>query len=281
MTEHAPVLHRVGARPALPDYLREVWQRRAFVLRLASYRIEAENTSNRLGMAWVVLKPLLNAGVYGLVFGLVLGTHRDVQDFLAFLVIGVFMFEFFATCLTTGAKSITGNEPLVQSLAFPRMTLPLALVVQRLLQFVPMLGIGALFAIAYGNRPSLTWLLLVPLVALFTLFNTGLTLIMARLTVHARDLVHMTPFLSRLFFYTSGIFYSINERLPDDSPFRPVVDAQPIHEFCTLARAILMDGPQYRIPLDYWWMAALWSFGLLAVGIVFFWAAEERYGGTH
>ncbi len=271
-------LTRVGGRPPLGAYLAQVWQRRGFVTALARYRIEAENGRNRLGLGWVVLRPLINAGIYGAVLGLLLRTNRDVDDFVPFLVIGVFMFEYFSTCFTNGSRAITANAALVQSLSFPRMALPLAAVVQRFLQLVPMVVIMAVVAVAWGNPPDVGWLLLVPLLALFTCFNLGLTLVMARLTVHSRDLTQVLPFVSRLFFYTSGIFFSIEARFPEGSLVRSVADGQPIHEFLTLARAILLDGPGYAMPWEYWGFAALWSLGLLAVGVVFFWAAEERYG---
>ncbi|MEH3033043.1 MAG: ABC transporter permease [Aeromicrobium erythreum] len=273
-------LHKVGGRPPLGAYLHQVWERREFIYALARFKIEAENGRNRLGMAWVVLKPLINAGVYGLVFGLLLGTHRDVEDFIAFLVIGVFMFEYFSTCFTTGSKSITSNAALVQSLSFPRMSLPLALVAQRLLQFVPMIGIMAVVAVCFGNWPSWHWIMLLPLVVLFTTFNVGITLFTARLTVHFRDLTQLLPFIARFFFYTSGIFYSIDERFPEGSTFRKIADLQPIHEFLTLGRSILLDGPQYTMPIDFWFYATGWSAALLVLGTLFFWSAEERYGRT-
>lgn len=273
-------LHRVGGRPPLLAYLGEVWQRREFIYSLAKFRLEAENGRNRLGMGWVILKPLLNAAVYGLVFGLLLQTRRGVEDFVPFLVIGVLMFEYFSTCFTTGAKSITSNAALVQSLSFPRMSLPIALVGQRLMQFVPMLLIMMVTASVYGSYPSLTWLLLIPLTILFTVFNTGLTLITARLTVHFRDLTQLLPFVARFFFYTSGIFFSVRQRFGEDSVVRKIADVQPIHEFLTLGRAILLDGSSYTIPGEYWVYASAWSIVTLLVGILFFWAAEERYGRT-
>lgn len=273
-------LHRVGGRPPLLAYLGEVWQRREFIYSLAKFRLEAENGRNRLGMGWVILKPLLNAAVYGLVFGLLLQTRRGVEDFVPFLVIGVLMFEYFSTCFTTGAKSITSNAALVQSLSFPRMSLPIALVGQRLMQFVPMLLIMMITASVYGSYPSLMWLLLIPLTILFTVFNTGLTLITARLTVHFRDLTQLLPFIARFFFYTSGIFFSVRQRFGEDSVVRKIADVQPIHEFLTLGRAILLDGSSYTIPGEYWVYASAWSIVTLLVGILFFWAAEERYGRT-
>lgn len=273
-------LHRVGGRPPLGDYLRHVWERRSFIVALARFRTEAENNANRLGMLWVVLKPLLNAGVYGLLFGLLLNTHRGVDDFVAFLVIGVLMIEYFSTCLAQGAKSITANAALVQSLSFPRMALPLALVLQRLLAFVPTLAVMAVFAIAFGNWPTWQWLLLVPLVAVFTAFNLGITLFTARLTVHLRDLTHLLPFVNRFVFYSTGVFFSYEQRFADRPDALRWIDLQPLHEFLTLARGILLSGPEYPVEPRLFVYATGWALVLLVAGTVFFWSAEERYGST-
>ena len=273
-------LHKVGGRPPLGQYLSEVWRRREFIYSLARFRIEAENGRNRLGMGWVVLKPLINAGVYGAIFGILLGSNARPAHFVEFLIIGVFMFEFFSTCFTTGSKSITSNAALVQSLSFPRMALPLALVAQRLLQFLPMVAIMLVAVVAFGTAPRLEWLLLVPLVVLFTIFNAGLTLITARLTVHFRDLTQLLPFIARFFFYTSGIFFSVDKRFQDHPTVLRIADAQPIHEFLSLGRSALLEGKYYAMKPEYWLYSGLWAVATLVVGVLFFWAAEERYGRT-
>jgi len=273
-------LHRVGGRPPLRQYLTEIWRRREFIYSLSRFRLEAEFSANRIGMGWIMLRPILNVAIYGLIFGVLLQTRRNVDSFIAFLVVGVMLFEFFQACFTAGAKSITSNQALVQSLSFPRLSLPLALVLQKLMQFIPTLTIVFVVAIANGSNPSTTWLLMIPLIALFTMFNLGLTFITARLTVHFRDLTQVLPFLSRMFFYTSGIFFSIEDRFSDLPTLQRIADWQPIHEVLTLGRAIMLDGPQYDIPVEYWAYLSVWSVGILIVGTIFFWSAEERYGRT-
>ena len=279
-------LHKVGGRPPLRAYVSEVWRRRVFIFSMARFRIESENQQNSLGMFWVILKPLLNALVYGLIFGFLLGSNSRPEHFVEFLIIGVFIFEFFSQAWTAGGKSITNNAALVQSLAFPRMVLPLAAVTQRFLQFLPTVGIMLVFLLINGNPPDFHWLLIVPLFFLYFLFNCGLALVTARLSVHWRDLNNFLPFLTRLFFYTTGIFFSIEERFgprPEDNyDGHPLVlkiaAAQPIHEFLTLARSALLQGPGYGFNERYWLYAIAWSIGLLAFGTWFFWRAEERYG---
>ncbi len=272
-------LKRVGARPPLNAYLVEVWHRRQFIYSLSKFRIEAENQRNRLGIGWVVLKPMLNAVVYGVVFGILQGDSKP-ENFVQFLIIGVFMYEFFSTSLAAGTKSITGNYALVQSLSFPRMVLPLSAITQRLLQFIPSVVIMLLLNMAMGEVPRFQWLLLLPLIALYYLFNVGVGLITARLTVHFRDLSQLIPFITRLFFYTSGIFFSIEKIFGSYPRIMRFFDFQPLHEFMSLARGILISTDEYKVDPMYWAYAAVWSVSIFVIGLSFFWVAEERYGRT-
>jgi teichoic acid transport system permease protein len=271
-------LTRVGGRPPLRQYLAEVWRRREFIIALARFRITAENQLNRLGMAWVVLRPLINAAIYGLIFGVIMGAAGRPEDFIEFLIIGVFMFEFFSSSFTSGAKSITANSALVQSLDFPRMALPLSTIVQRFLQFVPMLGVVGILVTIGGHYPSLRWLALIPLALVFFIFNTGLALITARLTVHLQDLSQLLPFITRIIFYTSGIFFSIEQRFEDHPQVVKAAGIIPIHEFLTLGRWIFLGGADNPPHPEFWLYSSLWAIGVLAIGTVFFWRAEERYG---
>ena len=268
-------LERVGARPSFTDYVTEVWRRRDFTYSLAKYRIQSENERNRLGMLWVVLRPILSAMVYGLVFGLILAGMRPA-NFVPFLIIGVFFLEFFNTSMNGGAKSIISNTALVQSLPFPRMVLPIATVLQNLLNFMPTLLLMFVLTMLWGARPNLSWFLFIPLIALFYLFNQGVALIFARLTVHVRDLSQFVPFISRLIFYTSGVFFDPRTVLEPYPTLQAIYAWHPLNEVLAIARGILLD--EYSIPWDYWWKLAIWAVVILVVGTVFFWKAEERYG---
>lgn len=272
-------LTRVGGRPPLFTYLKEVFKRRDFIYSLAKYRIEAENQRNRLGVGWVLLKPLLNAAVFGLVFGTLMKSRQDTPDFLAFLLIGVFLFEFFSGSLGAGAKAITSNQALVQSLAFPRMSLPVSVVTQKFIQLVPTLVLLMLILLVMGHRPTFEWLLIIPLALLFYAFCLGMALIVSRLTVHIRDLSNLIPFFTRFIFYTTGIFFSFDVRFADQPQLVEVVQYQPIYAILTLGRSILLDSsPLYDMNPQLWWIVGGWAAGLLLVGIVFFWRAEEQYG---
>lgn len=270
--DHLP---RLGGRPRLSAYLGLLWRRRHFTIELARSRFRAENEQDRLGAAWIVIKPLINAAVYGLVFGLLLPSSSRPENFVPFLVAGIFVFQFFAASLSDGAKSITGNLGLVRSLHFPRAMLPVATVLQRAYGLVPMMAVLALLAVATGEGIRLHWLMVVPALLLATVFNTGVAFVAARLTIHVRDVAQLIPFVTRLLFYASGIFYSI-DRVVSDPLVAGVLQANPVHVYISLVRgAFLVDLPA---PPEAWWFGVGWAGLLFVGGFFFFWPAEERYG---
>ncbi len=268
-------LHRVGARPRFWAYLSQTWQRRDFIVTMAEYRLRASVEANRLGIAWLVLQPAFNAIIYGTIFGMLQSGNR-APDYPARVMIGVFLWGFFAHSLTDGAKSITGNRALVQSLAFPRLTLPLAEVIKQFLALLPALVLLGIILPFLGDRPSWSWLLMIPLLLLYLLFNAGVAMIGARLTVHVRDLTQLLPFVVRILFYTSGVLFDVSRLFKAHPWVIALYDFHPVYQVLQLARGILMgiEGVEPK----YWLYFSGWAVVVFVAGLLFFWVAEERYG---
>lgn len=273
---HRYGLVRIGTRPRFVKYLVDAWKRRTFAHTLARYRIQSENERNRLGMGWVVIKPTLNALIYGLVFGLILSSDSRPDNFIAFLLVGVFVFEYFGNSFGQGAKAITNNTRLVRSLSFPRILLPVAVLLEQLYRMVPILGVLGVLLLVFGESLSWTWLLIVPVIFMMSFFNAGVAMIAARMSVHVRDIQQVIPVLTRILFYTSGIFFSIDLVLADKPELLAIVHRTPVYEFISLARNVLIaDSP---IDPALWIWAGIWAGSTFVFGVVFFWLAEERYG---
>lgn len=278
-------LPRVGARPPLREYLTEMWHRRHFAATLSRFRIESSLAQNRLGLAWVVLNPLLQAGLYGLIFGVIMPSSSRPEGFLPFLVTGFFIFTFFSQSFGQGAKSITGNASLVRSLSFPRMLLPISAVLQQLYQLVPMLGVLLVILLGFGEFPRWSWLLAIPVLILMTMFNLGVAFIAARLTVHIRDVTQIIPLITRVLFYLTGIFYSLELVLAGKNPaLLTIAHINPVYSYVALVRNALLgpavdkDGNVVPYPDILWATAGISAVVFLVVGFIFFWKAEERYG---
>lgn len=268
-------LHRVGARPSLGAYLKQTWERRTFIYELAKARVQSQNQRNRLGMLWVIIKPTMNALMYGFIFGVLQGGNKPA-DFPVFVVIGVFLFEFFTSSMNGGAKSITGNAAFVQSLAFPRLALPVAQVTQGALTLMPMVVVMFIYSMILGTTPKWTWLMIIPLLMLFTVFNMGVALVCARITVHIRDFTNILQIISRMLFYTSGVLFGADRLLSQWPWLLAMFDWHPIYQTLELARAYIMDDHLFQ-PRG-WMVLSIWAVVSLVGGLIYFWKAEERYG---
>jgi teichoic acid transport system permease protein len=198
-----------SARPGLVSYLRLVWQRRHFIVAYATARNVSMYTEARLGQLWQVLTPLLNAGVYYLVFGILFQQNRGIYHYTAYLVIGVFIFSFTERSIVVGSTVMRANIALIRALHFPRACLPLAYVMVEFQQL--MVSSVVMFAIVLVTGEPLTWywLFLVPVLMLQATFNMGAALIMARLGAGAQDFSQLIPFLTRIWRYFCGVMYSI------------------------------------------------------------------------
>lgn len=268
-------LKQVGVRPKFVDYLKETWSRRDFAFTMSLYASESANARTRLGRWWLVLLPSLQALAYGLVFGLILGDLRPA-NFIPFLITGVFLFSFFSGSFSSGAKAITSNGGLLKTLSFPRILLPLSAVIRQFINFLPQLALLPLVMILFGQEISWEWLYLIPIALLMFLFSTGLAMISARLTVQVKDLGKLVPFITRLMFYSSGIFFEIDKVFARYPELLALAQLNPVHDFISLARGAMVNGMTLTPYL--WLISTIWAVAVFLFGVFYFWKAEARYG---
>jgi teichoic acid transport system permease protein len=198
-----------GARPSLLAYLVMLWQRRHFIVGYATARNVSMYTDAKLGQIWQVLTPLLNAGVYFLIFGELFQTSRAVNHFPAFLLVGVFVFAFTERSIVTGSNVMRANLQLIRALYFPRASLPLAYVIVELQQMMIGMVVCVIAMLASEQWPTRHWLLLIPVMLLQTLFNTGAALVFARLGGAVADVSELIPFFMRISRYFCGVMYLV------------------------------------------------------------------------
>jgi teichoic acid transport system permease protein len=196
-------------RPSALAYAYQLWRRRHFVFAFATARNVAMYTEAKLGQLWQILTPLLNAGVYFLIFGLLLHINRGVPNYLAFLVTGVFVFNFTQRAFISTSTVIPDSLQLIRALQFPRASLPLAYVMIEFQQML--LSMVVLAAIVLGTGEPITWywLLLIPALLLQTVFNVGVGLAVGRLGSQVNDFSQLLPFLMRTWLYMSGVLFNI------------------------------------------------------------------------
>ncbi|MFE2984447.1 ABC transporter permease [Streptomyces sp. NPDC059262] len=271
-----------GARPGLFEYVRQLWGRRHFILAFSQAKLTAQYSQAKLGQLWQVATPLLNAAVYYLIFGLILHASRgmSMDVYIPFLVTGVFVFTFTQSSVMAGVRAISGNLGLVRALHFPRASLPISFALQQLQQLLFSMIVLFIVAVGFGSYPGLSWLLIIPVLALQFLFNTGLALIMARMGSKTPDLAQLMPFVMRTWMYASGVMFSIPIMLADKPAWvADLLQWNPAAIYMDLMRFALIDGyGSGNLPPHVWAVAAGWSVLVAVGGFVYFWKAEERYG---
>ncbi|WP_225840529.1 ABC transporter permease [Streptomyces sp. NK08204] len=271
-----------GARPSLVEYVRQLWGRRHFILAFSQAKLTAQYSQAKLGQLWQVATPLLNAGVYYFIFGVILHASRGMSKevYIPFLVTGVFVFTFTQSSIMSGVRAISGNLGLVRALHFPRASLPVSFALQQLQQLLFSMAVLFVFAIGFGSYPGLSWLLIVPVLLLQFLFNTGLALILARMGAKTPDLAQLMPFVLRTWMYASGVMFSISKMMEGRPEWAVrLLQVNPIAVYMDLMRFALIDGyGAANLPPHVWAIALFWAVVVFAGGFVYFWKAEERYG---
>lgn len=264
------------ARPPIPEYVRRLWQRRYFIYSFATSRAVAKYSGARLGMLWQVLTPVLYAGIYVLIFGVLLHTTRGVENFVAFVVTGVFVMHFTQRSVSSGARSITSNLNLIRALHFPRAALPLAATLVELQQMLVALVILGVIVLGTGEPLTWSWLLLPLVIALQTVFNLGATFFIARIGSMFPDITNLLPFVLRVWLYMSGVMFPIHERM--HGWVADLFLINPAAVFLELARDSVMLDYHSHTPINGWVLAAVWSVVVCCAGFLYFWAGEETYG---
>ncbi|MET9548590.1 ABC transporter permease [Streptomyces sp. NPDC006627] len=271
-----------GARPSLPAYVRQLWRRRHFITAFATAKLTAQYSQAKLGQLWQVMTPLLNAAVYYFVFGVLMDTKRDVEDYVPFLVTGVFVFTFTQASVMAGTRAISGSLGLVRALHFPRASLPISYCLQQLQQLLFSMGALVVILLCFGVPPAPSWLLVIPVLVLQFTFNTGLALVMARLGSRTPDIAQLMPFVLRTWMYGSGVMWSIDAVLKDrDLPHavQILLECNPAAVYIDLMRFALIDTFRAdQLPHHVWAWALGWALLAGIGGFIYFWKAEETYG---
>lgn len=278
MSSPTPALE-IGVTPPLGEYLRRFWARRDFILAVPIGQLRAQTQNTALGAGWHLLNPLFTAAIYYFVFGVLFGGDGRVENYPAFLVVGIFTFLYTNRSVMAGAKSVTSNLGLVSQINFPRLALPTAAsVAETISHGVAILALLVMVPIL-GGSPAWTWLLVVPALILQATFNLGVAMVVARLAFQYRDIDNLLPHLLRFWMYTSGLFFTVDfviDAVGADNLIVTLFLSNPAYIHMSLMRDAFL-GRSDALPA-MWVGAVVWSLIAVIAGFWFFRAREVEYG---
>jgi len=254
---HAPALRDVRG----PSATGGGWRRFAhltWTIAVTDFRLSYFGSA--LGYLWSLARPLLTFAVLLVVFTQIFDAGEGVEQYPTLLLLGVVLYTFFAEATSGAVTSIVNREALVRKMQFPRLVIPLSVVLTAAMNLAVNLLPVVVFALASGVRIRATWLLLpVALVALVA-FTIGVSLILAAAYVRFRDIAPIWVVLSQVIFYASTVMFTID--LIPEGWERPTL-ANPLAALIQLTRAWIVGGEQGG-PADE--MGGL-VWGLLPLGI--------------
>jgi lipopolysaccharide transport system permease protein len=215
-------LPQVSAQPSKPYlvieprsglsalHLVELWQYRDLLLTLAGRDVKLRYKQTALGVLWVILQPLMAAGIFAVVFGKVAKLPSDGFPYFLFAFAGMLGWNAFNSTLTKSSACIVDNANLVSKIFFPRLILPLSTVFSTLIDFAVAMCLMAVMMVMYGIAPTLG-ILLVPLwLVMLIMLAVGVGLFTSALMVPYRDLRYVIPVIMQFLLYASPVAYSVS-----------------------------------------------------------------------
>lgn len=206
---------------------RELWYFRELFYTLTLRDMQVRYKQTVIGIAWVVVQPVLTMIVFSLFFGsLAKVPTDDGLPYPIFVYAALVPWQFFASGVTFSANSIVTNANMIKKIYFPRLIIPIAAILSRLVDFVLAFLVLLVMMLLFGIMPTVN-LLIVPFLVLLVICTTlGMSLWLSALNVQFRDIRYVIPFLVQTLMFVSPVAYPMS--LIEDDGLRILYSINPM-----------------------------------------------------
>jgi lipopolysaccharide transport system permease protein len=263
-----------AARTPWSDEARELWGYREVLVFLTWRDLKVRYRQTALGVSWVLLGPLLNTGVFSLLFGFLLRAPSGNVPYPVLVLSGLVPWTFFAGSVGRCSASLVAQSQLVTKVYFPRVLIPAAVVLSTAVDLLIGLLLLAASLVFFGVAPGGLWYLL-PVALLSLIANTaGIGMLVAALNARYRDVGHAVPVFLQLAMYLTPVVYApslLGRRLALVYLLNPMagsVDA---------LRCAVLGASAVATPLPFWALGASLALSALvfATGAEYFRRTER------
>lgn len=267
--------------------LKEIWDYRDLLLLFVKRTITVQYKQTILGPLWWIIQPALTVIMYMVVFGGIAGIPTDDIPQSLFYLGGVCMWQYFSECLTKTSNTFVDNAGIFGKVYFPRLVMPLSVVISNLVRFGIQLGLFVIVYIYYvvvGQAPCPNWyLLLLPLLLVIMAgLSLGFGIIISSLTTKYRDLQVLFSFVVQLWMYATPIVYPLSEvagKKKFGIDLATIMCLNPVTPVIETFKYGALSAGQF---IGWGWLA--YSFGfmlvLLALGILLFNKVQKSFMDT-
>jgi len=188
--------------------LDELWAYRELLYFLVWRDVKIRYKQTAIGIAWVIIQPLLTMLVATLFFGRLAKLPSQGLPYSVFCFAAIVPWTYFSTALTNVTSVMVENQRVITKVYFPRLILPVSSALSGLVDFSIAFAVMLIFTFAHHIRPAWT-LLLLPLFLLLAVFTVlGIGLWLSALNALYRDVKYLTPFLVQFWMLASPVYYS-------------------------------------------------------------------------
>ena len=270
-------------QPQRPWYelrLGELWTYRDMVRLFVWRDFVSQYKQTILGPLWYLLQPLLTTLVFTVIFGRIAGLPTDGVPPFLFYMAGTVIWAYFAACLTKTSETFISNAGLFGKVYFPRLAVPVSILISNLVSFGIQFGLFIAFVVVYNLlgypvKPNAVLLLTPLLLLMMAGFGLGFGILISSLTTRYRDLRYLVTFGVQLWMYLTPVVYPVSS-VPE--ALQPLILANPLTPIVeTFRYAFLGSGTLNLLNL-------LYSFGFMLVimilGMLLFHRVEATFMDT-
>jgi lipopolysaccharide transport system permease protein len=260
--------------------LKELWQYRDLTLLFVRRDFVAKYKQTILGPLWFLIQPLLTTIMFVVVFGGIAKIPTDGLPQMLFYMAGLTAWNYFAESFRATSNTFVTNANIFGKVYFPRLTLPVSIVISNLIQFgiqfMFLLGFMAYYAAVGANFHVTSYIFLLPLLLLMMAgLGLGFGIIFSSLTTKYRDLTNLVAFGVQLWMYATPVVYPLSEIGPK---YKIFILANPITPIVETFRYAMLGAET----VDWTHLAYSFIFMIftLAVGVLLFNKIEQSFMDT-
>jgi len=267
-------------RSLLDINLRELWQYRDLIMLFVKRDFVSKFKQTILGPLWFIIQPLLTTIMFTIIFGNIAGIPTNGIPKILFYMSGIVGWTYFSTCLNDTSQTFIKNASIFGKVYFPRLALPISVVISNLVSFVIQFVFLCCFLVYFMVKgsdvsPNILVLWIPVLVILMAGLGLGFGIIISSMTTKYRDLTHLVTFGVTLWMYATPIIYPLSG-IPEK--YRLLVLANPMTPVIETFKTALLGVGQIN------YLSLLYSFAftivLLAVGVIIFNKVEKTFMDT-
>jgi lipopolysaccharide transport system permease protein len=252
--------------------LKELWQYRELLYFFSWRDLKVRYKQTAIGILWALFQPFITMVVFTVFFGKFAKIPSDNVPYPIFVFVGLLVWQFFSNSLSDASDSMVSNQAIITKVYFPRIILPIASTLTRLVDFFVASTILVGLMIYYHFLPHLAGLLILPLLLLITFMAAvGGGFFLSSLNVKYRDVRYVLPFFIQLMLFVTPVIYPASIA----GKYSKILALNPLTGIIKAAQAAILGNA----PINWGLLgiSGLACFGLFVIGMVYFKLTEKFF----